>query len=161
MYCYYKWSVALPRGAVGWSEVCDCGISWSYSLTFCVPTVWKESKISIVDYLMPGFVEIVQTNLSLSQVGHLTYIAAWNVPQTMACWVIFHNFLSSADFFKINIFKKFFQEAIRVSKRLDPDQVQLYVGPDSGPNCLQMLSADANNVSLPVSDRTSYLYSSL
>ena len=27
------WSVALPRGAVGWSAVRDCGISWSYSLT--------------------------------------------------------------------------------------------------------------------------------
>ena len=25
--------VALPRGAVGLSVVCDCGISWSYSLT--------------------------------------------------------------------------------------------------------------------------------
>ena len=30
MKCYYKCSVALPRGAVGWSAVCDCGISWSY-----------------------------------------------------------------------------------------------------------------------------------
>ena len=26
-YCYYKCSVALPPGAVGWSAVCDCGIS--------------------------------------------------------------------------------------------------------------------------------------
>ena len=25
MYFYYKCSVALPRGAVGWSTVCDCG----------------------------------------------------------------------------------------------------------------------------------------
>ena len=23
MYCYYKWSVALPHGAQGWSAVCD------------------------------------------------------------------------------------------------------------------------------------------
>ena len=28
-------SVAIPHGAVGWSVVCDCGIFWSYSLTFC------------------------------------------------------------------------------------------------------------------------------
>ena len=28
--------VALLRGAVGWSAKCDCGISWSYSLSFCV-----------------------------------------------------------------------------------------------------------------------------
>ena len=34
MYCYHKCSVAVPHGAVGWSAVCDCGISWSYSLTF-------------------------------------------------------------------------------------------------------------------------------
>ena len=27
MYCYYKCSVALPHGPVGWSAVCDCGIS--------------------------------------------------------------------------------------------------------------------------------------
>ena len=26
-------AVSLPHGAVGWSVVCDCGISWSYSLT--------------------------------------------------------------------------------------------------------------------------------
>ena len=26
--------VALPHGAVGWSAVCDCGISRSYSLFF-------------------------------------------------------------------------------------------------------------------------------
>ena len=34
MYCYYKYSVALPHDAVGWSAVCDCGISGSYSLNF-------------------------------------------------------------------------------------------------------------------------------
>ena len=27
MYCYYKCSVSIPRGAVDWSAVCDCGIS--------------------------------------------------------------------------------------------------------------------------------------
>ena len=27
MDCYYKCSVALPHGAVGWSTVCDCAIS--------------------------------------------------------------------------------------------------------------------------------------
>ena len=30
--CRY-FSKSLPHGAVGWSEVCDCGISWSYLLT--------------------------------------------------------------------------------------------------------------------------------
>ena len=27
MYYYYKYSVILPQGAVGWSAECDCGIS--------------------------------------------------------------------------------------------------------------------------------------
>ena len=27
MYCYYKCSVALPHGAVGWTAVCNCGIT--------------------------------------------------------------------------------------------------------------------------------------
>ena len=26
--------MAFPHGAVGWSAVFDCGISWSYSLSF-------------------------------------------------------------------------------------------------------------------------------
>ena len=48
-------------------------------------------------------------------------------------WIILHAFLSSADFFKITFFKKFF----RVSNSLDPDQARRFVGPDQGPNCLQ------------------------
>ena len=49
-------------------------------------------------------------------------------------------------FFKINFFKKFFQDAIRVSNGLDPDQDRRSVGPDLGPNCLQRLSADDNSL---------------
>ena len=41
------------------------------------------------------------------------------------------NVLSSADFFQ----NHFFENTIRVSKGLDPD----YVGPNLGPNCLQMV----------------------
>ena len=43
--------------------------------------------------------------------------------------------LSSADFFKINCFKKFFQKHYQGVKQFGS------VGPDLGPNCLQMLSA--------------------
>ena len=32
--CYR--SLTLPRGVMGWYVVCDCGIFWSYSLTFSV-----------------------------------------------------------------------------------------------------------------------------
>ena len=45
-------------------------------------------------------------------------------------------------FFKIDIFEKLFQESIRVSNSLDPDQARCFVGPDLGPNCLQRLSAE-------------------
>ena len=31
---------ALPRGATGLSAVCDCGISWSYSLTILEANEW-------------------------------------------------------------------------------------------------------------------------
>ena len=32
----YGWwcSVSLPCGGVGWSAVCDCDITWSYTSTF-------------------------------------------------------------------------------------------------------------------------------
>ena len=28
-------AVSIPRGVMGWSMVCDCGISWSHSLKLC------------------------------------------------------------------------------------------------------------------------------
>ena len=34
MSCDSQCSVALPRGTVGWSAVCDCGISLSNSLAY-------------------------------------------------------------------------------------------------------------------------------
>ena len=34
MTCYCKCSVTLPHGTVGWSVMCDCGISWSYTYLF-------------------------------------------------------------------------------------------------------------------------------
>ena len=33
--------VALPRVAMGLSAICDCGISWSYSLTIFDRVEWK------------------------------------------------------------------------------------------------------------------------
>ena len=35
---------SFPRGAVDWSVVCDCGISWSYSLDFVVSAVHGNRK---------------------------------------------------------------------------------------------------------------------
>ena len=46
LYCGYLCSVFLHRGAVGWSAVCDCGISWSYSLappvTYAISHAWIQ-----------------------------------------------------------------------------------------------------------------------
>ena len=41
--CYCKCSVTLTHDAMGWSAVCDCGISWSYSFTslwLFITVVW-------------------------------------------------------------------------------------------------------------------------
>ena len=56
-----------------------------------------------------------------------------SVFKLFACWVIFHAF-RLLTFFKINFFKKFFQNIIRVSNGLDPDQYRHSVGPDLCPN---------------------------
>ena len=40
--CGCLWSVPLPHDVVGWSAVCDCGISWSY-----LHTVWESSSICL------------------------------------------------------------------------------------------------------------------
>ena len=45
-------------------------------------------------------------------------------------------------FFRINFSKNSYNNTIRVSNILDPDQARHYVGPDLDPNCLQRLSAD-------------------
>ena len=39
-----------------------------------------------------------------------------------------------------SFFKNYFRNTILVSNSWDPDQVQHFVGPDLGPNCLQRLS---------------------
>ena len=46
-------------------------------------------------------------------------------------------------FIKKNIFlQKIFKENITLLNSLNPDQARLLVGPDLGPNCLQLSSAD-------------------
>ena len=58
-----------------------------------------------------------------------------------ASWVIFHAFLSSANFFpKPPFSKKYFRNTFRVSNSLNPGQARHSVHPDPGPNCLKRLS---------------------
>ena len=44
--------------------------------------------------------------------------------------------------FQNKLFKKNFRNTIRVSNSMEPDQGRHSVGPDLGPDCLQMLSSD-------------------
>ena len=60
---------------------------------------------------------------------------------SLACLIIFH-VLSSADIFKVNYFKTFYQEHYESANGLDPDQGQPPARPDPSPNCLQRTSAD-------------------
>ena len=40
--------MSLRHGAVGWSAVCDCGIFWSYSLTFrTIYLVYEQVEITV------------------------------------------------------------------------------------------------------------------
>ena len=55
--------------------------------------------------------------------------------------IFFMLFSGLLIFFKINFFKKFFQEYHLSVNRLDPDLARHFVGPNLGPNCLQKLSA--------------------
>ena len=50
--------------------------------------------------------------------------------------------LLSADFFQNQLLQKILLGPLSVSNRLEPDQDRHLVGPDLGPNCLQILSAD-------------------
>ena len=54
-----------------------------------------------------------------------------------SCFCCLLTFLS-----KNNFFEYYFMNNIRVSNGLDPDQDRRCVGPDLGPNCLQILSVD-------------------
>ena len=53
--------------------------------------------------------------------------------------------LLSAEFFKINLKKKYFRKTIRVSNSFDQDQALHFDGPKMGPNCFQKLSAEESN----------------
>ena len=66
--------------------------------------------------------------------------------------LIFHAFLLSDDYFKINFFDKQFREYHQCVNSLDPDQTQTrhFVAPDLGPNCLQRLSAEDTSISMLV-----------
>ena len=76
-----------------------------------------------------------------------------------ACWVIFHAFLSSADFlqnwYMVVFWKNLFRNAISVSNSLDPDWA--FVGPDLGLICLQRLSADGKSPQKEIIHKNSWL----
>ena len=60
-----------------------------------------------------------------------------NPLDTPSYWVIFHAFLSSADYFQDQLFREILSGIPSLSNSLDPDQARHFVGPDLGPNCFQ------------------------
>ena len=57
-----------------------------------------------------------------------------------------HHFCCLLIFFKINLYKRFFQEYhTRVSNSLDPDQARLFVGPDLGPKFQTVLQRSSED----------------
>ena len=61
-------------------------------------------------------------------------------------------FLPFADFFKINLFEKLFQEYHQCHS-LDLDQALCFVGPDLGPNCCKGYQQRALHVVGRVKDK--------
>ena len=61
-------------------------------------------------------------------------------PLLFACWVIFHDFYCLLQHFQKKLLWEYDNECQNNS--LDPDQVENFLGPDFGPNCLQKLSED-------------------
>ena len=81
-------------------------------------------------------------------IGTVTCIVGSLYASVLQCFTLcllgnFCAFLSSADFFQNQLFRKTLSRiTIRMLNSLDPDQARQNVGPDLGPNCLQRLSAD-------------------
>ena len=50
-------SLALPRGVMGWSAVCDCGISRLYPLTFLtvVAGMFKNREFSLLKVFFQSY----------------------------------------------------------------------------------------------------------
>ena len=48
LYCKslgYVYFATLPHGAMGWPAVCDCGISWPYSIIFETIIIFDDNTI--------------------------------------------------------------------------------------------------------------------
>ena len=45
MYCYYKCSVTLPHGTVGWSAVCDCVFPDHTHLLLEIPILYSKLQV--------------------------------------------------------------------------------------------------------------------
>ena len=54
-------SVSLPRNVVCWSVVCNCGISWSYSLACCskYKTLARSTTFSYNQYKTEAVIELL------------------------------------------------------------------------------------------------------
>ena len=58
-----KCSVALPHSVTGWSAVCDCGISWSFSLFLFADFLSCGDKYCKFGIFREGFIYIFRAGL--------------------------------------------------------------------------------------------------
>ena len=84
----------------------------------------KENHKSVPSAISRAMFQTQNVSLTLCMLGNFSYFC---------CRLL--------TFFKINFFKKFFQENSQSFKRFGSRSGRRSVSPDLGPNCLQKLSA--------------------
>ena len=57
--------MSLPHGANGWAAVCDCGICWSYFLTFSICFGGSVPSLLQTAYAPPGIVLVIYSRCLL------------------------------------------------------------------------------------------------
>ena len=83
--CYCKCSMALPHGALGWSAVCDFGISLSYSLIFCFGCftliVFLISCVYLCFICLPSDISSLLCHIGLwlwNCVAFIVFLVSWD-----------------------------------------------------------------------------------
>ena len=73
--------MALPRGAIGLSAACDCGIFLSYSLTiYCMLILLKLIFFSKKKKILSEIPSACQTDILYDYPGHLSQICTVPCP---------------------------------------------------------------------------------
>ena len=63
---------ALPRGATGFSAACDCGISWSYSLTIFANNKDADHSAHLPNLISAFVIRLLESFLSKLATGEIS-----------------------------------------------------------------------------------------